>query len=102
MSAQPAPQPDETLAALRDRIAAVDREILAAFNERLELVLDVRRRKRELGIPFVDPAQEARLLAALADANAGPLSESALRELFGLVLGLTKREVARAELLGRS
>ena len=48
-------------------------------------------------MPFVDPGQEERLLARLAEANRGPLSDAGLRELFGLVLALTKREVARAE-----
>jgi chorismate mutase len=61
----------------------------------------VRRHKAEQGIAFVDPAQEQRLLAALAAANAGPLSEPGLRELFSVVLALTRREAARAELAWR-
>ena len=94
----PEPQPDAVLGELRGRIAAGDLALLEAVNERIELVRAVRRRKRELGIPFVDPGQEARLVAALSEANGGPLSETGLRELFSVVLALTKREVARAEL----
>ena len=94
----PAERPDDVLAGLRERIAAGDRALLEAVNERIELVRAVRRRKRELGIPFLDPGQEVRLVAALSEANGGPLSESGLRELFSVILALTKREVARAEL----
>lgn len=92
------PEPDAELAALREQVAACDRALLAALNRRIELVRQVRRHKAEQGIPFVDPAQEQRLLAALGSANAGPISESGLRELFAVVLALTKREAARAEL----
>ncbi len=91
-------RPDEELAALRERVAAADRAILEALNQRIELVRRVRRHKAEHGIPFVDAGQEQRLVATLAEANPGPLSEPALRELFSYVLALTKREVARAEL----
>lgn len=99
-SPAPADRPDPVLAELRERIAEIDRRLLDAFNARLELVRSVRGRKRELGIPFVDPGQEARLVAALTAANGGPLSEAGLRELFSVVLALTKREVARTELHG--
>lgn len=92
------PEPDAELAALREQVAACDRAVLEALNRRIELVRRVRRHKAEQGIPFVDPAQEQRLLASLAAANAGPLSEPGLRELFSVVLALTKREAARAEL----
>ena len=98
MSAAPDERPDARLEELRAEIAAADRAILDAVNRRLELVRRVRRHKREQGLPFVDPGQEQRLLSALAAQNAGPLSQVGLRQLFLVVLGLTKREVARAEL----
>ena len=90
--------PDPGLAELREQVAACDRALLEALNRRIELVRQVRRHKAKQEIPFVDPTQEQRLLAALAGANGGPISEAGLRELFSVVLALTKREAARAEL----
>ncbi len=98
MNAQLHDLPDARLAALRAQVAEADRALVEAVNERIELVREVRRCKRRLGIPFVDRAQEQRLVAALAATNDGPLSEPGLRDLIGVVLDLTKREVARAEL----
>jgi chorismate mutase len=94
----PAEQIDTGLDELRVQVAAADREILAAINRRIEVVRQIRRHKQREGLSFVDAAQEERLMVALAEANGGPLSEAALRQLFGVVLALTKREVARLEL----
>jgi chorismate mutase/prephenate dehydratase len=78
---------------LRAQIADVDRTILEAVNTRLRLVEHLRARKEEHGLPFLDIQQEHRILRALARANRGPLSERGVRELFGEILELTKREL---------
>lgn len=80
---------------LRDEISDLDRAILAAVNARLELVAELKRYKEEHGISFVDPDRERELLDELLAANGGPLSESGLREIFGELLDLMKREVSR-------
>ena len=85
---------DPTVQQLRDEISELDRAILDAVNGRIELVAALRRHKQEVGLPFLDPARERQLLADLASANRGPLSDEGLRELFGGLLDLTKREVA--------
>ncbi|HEU5207397.1 MAG TPA: chorismate mutase [Gaiellaceae bacterium] len=85
---------DPTVQRLRDEISQLDRSILEAVNGRLELVAALRRHKQEVGLPFLDPDRERQLLADLASANSGPLSEEGLRELFSELLDLTKREVA--------
>ena len=85
---------DPTVQQLRDEISELDRAILDAVNERIELVATLRRHKQEVGLPFVDPDRERQLLADLASANDGPLSDQGLHELFGGLLDLTKREVA--------
>jgi chorismate mutase len=84
---------EDTVAALRERIAAQDRALLAAVNERLRLVAELKRWKADHGLAFLDPERERRLVEALAAANEGPLSEEGLRELFAAVLDLTKREL---------
>jgi chorismate mutase len=84
---------DPTVQRLRDEISELDRSILDAVNGRLELVTALRRHKREVGLPFLDPDRERQLLEDLARANSGPLSDEGLRELFSGLLDLTKREV---------
>ncbi|HSK16619.1 MAG TPA: chorismate mutase [Gaiellaceae bacterium] len=88
------PQHDPVVTGLRERIAGLDRAILAAVNERIGLVAELRTHKLSHGWDFVDARREAELLDALAAANGGPLGEEGLRELFGTVLAVTKREVA--------
>jgi chorismate mutase len=85
---------DDVLDELRAEITAVDREILAAVNRRLQLVDRLKRHKEEHGIAFVDPDREARMLAERLRENAGPLSEDGLRVFYGELLALCKRELA--------
>ena len=47
---------------LRDQIGALDRTVLEALNERLELVRRVNRHKQETGTPMIDARREAELL----------------------------------------
>jgi chorismate mutase / prephenate dehydratase len=79
---------------LRSEITAVDREILAAVNRRLELVERLKRHKDEHGITFVDPDREERMVAERLRENAGPLSEEGLRAFYAELLALCKRELA--------
>ena len=60
----------------------------------IRLVAELKRHKEAGGLPFADPDQEERLLRALDDANAGPLSREGVRRLFGEILALTKRETS--------
>jgi chorismate mutase len=88
------PEQDPVVRDLRGRITEADRAILAAVNERIGLVGELREHKLAQGWDFLDAGREERLLAALAAENAGPLSEQGLRELFTDLLALTKRELA--------
>jgi chorismate mutase len=80
---------------LRDGIDAVDARIVAAVNERLELVERLWRLKTELGVDRLDPGREQQIRDALAAANAGPLTPAGLDELVTALLDLTKREQDR-------
>jgi chorismate mutase len=79
----------------REHISAIDGELLALLNQRLELVRDLHAYKRAQGYPMVDPAREELLLDALVAANPGPLSDGELRELWASLLALLTREAAR-------
>ncbi len=83
----------DVLAHLREQIVERDRAILDAVNARVELVAELKLHKQREGIDFVDAQQEERLLAALQDANPGPLSREGVQDLFTEILALTKREV---------
>jgi chorismate mutase len=87
------PDQDPVVRELRGRITEADLAILASVNERIELVHRLREHKLAQGWDFVDQGREERLLDALASGNTGPLSEVGLRELFGDLLALTKREL---------
>ena len=83
----------DELERLREEITAIDREIFAAVNRRLELVAELKRHKDEHGIAFVDPEREAKIVADRLDENMGPLSEEGLRAFYAELLALCKREL---------
>jgi chorismate mutase len=85
---------DPIIRQLRDSISDNDRKLIDSLNKRLELVARLKRYKESQGIDFLDPEREEWILAYLQRANRGPLSADGLREFFGSVLDLTKREVA--------
>jgi chorismate mutase / prephenate dehydratase len=77
----------------RTQISAVDREIVALVNRRIQLVRDLKAYKDANGISFVDPDRERQLLEDRMRENDGPLSEEALQAFYTELLALTKREV---------
>ena len=88
---------DPVIRQLREQLSDVDRSLVEAVNARLRLVARLKRYKESRGLEFVDPDREEWMLQYLARANRGPLSPEGLRELYGELLDLTKREVARAD-----
>jgi len=91
------PNTDPLIRQLREQISDADRALVDAVNKRLELVARLKRYKESRGLDFVDLQREEWMLSYLTRANRGPLSAEGLRELFGEILDLTKREVARGE-----
>jgi chorismate mutase len=88
---------DPVIRQFREQISDTDRAIVDAVNRRLRLVAQVKAYKESRGLGFLDPEREQWMLQYLTRANLGPLSGEGLRELFGTILDLTKREVARGE-----
>jgi chorismate mutase len=52
---------------LRDRIIELDDELIRLIGERRDVVLEIGRMKRELGLPVMDPAREARVVRRVAE-----------------------------------
>lgn len=78
---------------LRAQLDAIDREIFAAVNRRIDIVARLKRHKEEHGIGFVDPDRERRMFDARLSENDGPLSDEGLRAFYAELLALCKREV---------
>jgi chorismate mutase len=85
---------DPVVRQLREQISDNDVAIVNAINRRLKLVKRLKEYKTSRGFEFVDQAREDWMLSYLTRANQGPLSASGLREIYGELLDLTKREVA--------
>jgi chorismate mutase len=88
---------DPLIRQLREQISDADRTIIEAVNARLKLVAKLKSYKQSRGLSFVDPEREEWMLNYLSRANRGPLSAEGLREIFGEILDLTKREVGRED-----
>jgi chorismate mutase / prephenate dehydratase len=84
---------DDAVPRFREEITAIDREILAAVNRRLDVVARLKRHKAEHGIAFVDPSREQEMVSDRIAENGGPLSEAGLRAFYAELLALTKREL---------
>jgi chorismate mutase len=87
--------PDPVIKQFREQISDTDRAIVEAMNRRLRLVAQVKAYKESKGLGFLDPEREEWMLRYLTRANRGPLSGEGLRELFGKILDLSKREVTK-------
>ena len=88
------PAQDALIRLMRDQIVENDVRIVAAINARLTLVARLRAYKATHGIAFLDPSREEWMHRFLQGPNAGPLSADGLREIYGSLLDLTKRETA--------
>jgi chorismate mutase / prephenate dehydratase len=84
---------DDLVSSLREEISAIDRELIALVNRRIETVARLKRHKDEHGIAFVDPQRESQLVDDRLRENGGPLSDDGLRAFYAELLALTKREV---------
>ena len=52
---------------LRKQIIELDDELIRLIGERREVVLEIGRLKRELGLPVMDPAREAQVVRRVAE-----------------------------------
>ncbi|MGD8320498.1 MAG: chorismate mutase [Gemmatimonadota bacterium] len=75
------------LEALRKRIREVDRDLVRLVGERRELVLEVGRMKKELGLPVLDPPQEARVVRRAAElAREAGVDEEVVRDILWRII----------------
>ena len=80
--ADAAPPSDAELVGLRERIDAVDRELLGLLNRRAALAQQVGEVKRKEGSVAFRPEREAKVIDALKKQNAGPLKTESVAPIW--------------------
>lgn len=83
--------PDPELAALRQRIDAVNRALRDLIQERARVVRAIAARKRALGLPALDPAREREMLADLLRAPGEGFAVPELRRVLALLMRAYRR-----------
>ena len=78
--------PEPELAALRERIDAVNRALRDLLQERARLVREIAARKRAVGLPPVDPERERQMLDDLLRAPGEGFSPPDLRRLLASIM----------------
>ncbi len=74
------------LADIRNRIDAIDQELVALLNRRAELAREVGRAKAHSGAPIFVPHREQEVFARLQSLNQGPLPDASLRAIWREVM----------------
>ena len=85
------PAADAGIEALRQRIDAIDRQLVQLLNERADCAREVGRRKESQGQPIYQPAREAEVLAHVRAINRGPLDDDAVTRLFERIIDEARR-----------
>jgi len=84
-------QPLDGLAALRQRIDALDEELVRLLNARATCALEIGRVKKTAGLPVYQPSRETEVLRHVQSINAGPLDDAAVRRLFERIIDEARR-----------
>ena len=89
-SSATSPAPAPGLLALRDRIDAVDRELLALLNRRAGLALEVGELKKLEGSVVFRPEREAQVISGLKAVNAGPLPNECVAPIWREIMSASR------------
>lgn len=77
------------LTQLRDRIDAIDDELIRLFCQRMEVAAQIADYKKEHGLPILVPAREAEKLLDVAE-KAGPEMADYTKELYTTLFRLSR------------
>lgn len=83
--------PDWRMRALRERIDALDEEIVALLNERASCALEIGEIKRAVGMAIYQPGREKDVLDHVRRVNGGPLDGDAVMRLFERIIDEARR-----------
>ena len=78
----------ERLQPWRDKIDAIDRQILELLNERAQAAMEIGRIKQAVSIeePILRPEREAQVIARLIELNQGPVHDDSVSSIWGEVI----------------
>ncbi|MDX2051939.1 MAG: chorismate mutase [Polyangiaceae bacterium] len=82
---------ESDITSLRERIDAVDQQILALVAERVRIVLAVGDYKRARGLPVYDPVREREMLERLCSLAPEPLDHATVRGVFERLIDESRR-----------
>ena len=88
--------PDEStdaqarIAEIRERIDAIDCQLVKLLNERAQCSLDIRAMKPSAHLGLYDPKREEEIFTNVAKCNDGPLYGDDLREIYEAILHVAK------------
>jgi chorismate mutase len=71
---------------LREGIDRLDDDLLAIFNRRAALALEIGHVKKQLGLAVYDPSREGSIFERMKRNNPGPLDDQAIVRLFERVI----------------
>lgn len=80
--ANPTNSGDDILQDLREKIDAVDRQLVKLINERAGYVVEVGNRKRGSGVPIYAPHREKAVLDKIQSLNDGPIQDRTLEAIY--------------------
>ena len=75
----------------RERIDAIDDQILRLLNSRSACAVEIGRLKRRVGLPIYSPPRERSILDRLTRDNPGPLDPLAVRRVFERIIDESRR-----------
>lgn len=83
--------PDWRMRVLRERIDALDEQIVALLNERASCALEIGDIKRVVGMAIYQPGREKDVLDHVRRVNDGPLDGDAVMRLFERIIDEARR-----------
>lgn len=75
----------------RQRIDAIDRQIVALFEERMNVADDVAEYKKSTGKPVYDPEREEEKLSSLSLLAHSDFNKTAVKELFSQIMAISRK-----------
>lgn len=80
----------QRIAEIRERIDAIDCQLVKLLNERAQCSLDIRHLKPQAHWGLYDPKREEEIFANVAKCNGGPLYADDLRDIYEAILQVAK------------
>ncbi len=81
----------------RQKIDDLDRQLVRLISERAQCALEIGRLKRDSAMPIYEPDRERLIFRNIARANAGPLSDVQLRQVYERLVDVM-RQIQRDEM----